>query len=89
MSTSREGLRIVRRIDCNTRALVKVISAEEYLRDAMQEGMSISRFHALQQAVGYLQRSKHELLRDRRGLRLMLWEELNRQGADVRTQKGK
>ena len=54
MSTSREGLRIVRRIDCNTRALVKVISAEEYLRDAMQEAMPRSRFDALQQAVGYL-----------------------------------
>ena len=54
MSTSREGLRIVRRTDRNTRALVKVISAEEYLRDAMQEAMPRSRFDALQQAVGYL-----------------------------------
>lgn len=67
------SLKIVRKTDRNTRALAKVVSAIEYIRDNYAETP------AALSAVGELKRVQFAIIQERRNLRVALWNELNKQ----------
>ncbi len=70
MTTSVAVMKIVRRTDKNTRALAKVVSAIEWLKDEYAESAQASA------AVGILEDVKFKIIQERRNLRVALWSEV-------------
>lgn len=73
MKTTSVALKIVHKTDRNTRALAKVVSAIEYIRDNYAET------EAALSAVGELKRVQFDIIQERRNLRVALWRELSKQ----------
>jgi hypothetical protein len=73
MKTTSVAMKIIRKTDRNTRALAKVVSAIEYIRDNYAETQ------ASLSAVGELKRVRFDIIQERRNLRVALWRELSKQ----------
>jgi hypothetical protein len=73
MTTTAAVMKIVKRTDRNTRALAKVVSAIEYLRDAY------TGFAEVTEAIQELEDTQFDIIQERRNLRVALWAEMKKQ----------
>lgn len=66
-------MRLIHRTDRNTRALAKIASAIEYLRDAYT-GLA-----EVEAAIDKLKDARFDIIQERRNLRIQLWSEIDKQ----------
>jgi hypothetical protein len=71
--TSPAVMKLVNRRDKNTRALAKVVSAIEWLKDQYAESAQASA------AVRILEQAKFSIIQERRNLNVALWKEVDQQ----------